>query len=175
MVDTMKQESKQRVARVGQRAARWRQVVAAGVLTGALVFAAVPAHAETNFWREAGFGAGAGFSNLLYVPAKALYASFGGMVGGVAWCVTGGDLEVANEIWNASINGTWVVTPAMLQGTEKIHFNAPPRSLDSTLREYDAAPAPAVSSDTQGGDPGYGQPAPRYDNQDTGTGGSGWH
>jgi hypothetical protein len=145
----------------------------AAVLACSLVLAAVPAQAEENPWREAQIGAGAGLSNLLYVPAKAIFAVFGGLIGGVAWAVTGGDLEVANDIWNASMNGTWVVTPAMLQGKEKIHFNAPPRSVDPTLREYDAAP-PAPSN-TQGGDPGYGEPAPRYDEKGYDSGGSGWH
>lgn len=175
MVETMKYGTKQQVA--GLRLVRLRQSLLAAALTVVLVFAARPAQAEEDFWDEAGIGAGAGFSNLLYVPAKAFYASFGGLIGGVAWCLTGGDLEVANDIWNASINGTWVLTPAMLQGKEKIHFNAPPRSVDSTLREYDAAPAPApaASSDTQRGDPGYGQPAPRYDDKDYGSGGSGWN
>ena len=150
---------------------RMSRTVAAIVLVAAMG-AAKPADAQESFWSEVGMGAGAGFSNLLYVPAKAIYAGFGGIVGGVAWCVTGGDTQVANEIWNASMNGTWVVTPAMLEGKEKIHFNAPPQPLDATLREYDAAPvAPAAPA----GDQGYGEPAPRYDDPGYGSGGSGWH
>ena len=130
---------------------------------------ASPAQAEESFWREAGMGAGAGISTVFYVPAKAIYAVLGAATGGIAYCVTGGDVEVANEIWNASINGTWVVTPAMLEGNEKIHFNAPPRPMTSSLREFDA---PAKAGDSQTGDSGYGTPAPRYEDQG---GGSGWN
>lgn len=152
----------------------WMKVsrLLAAVALIAAMGTARPAAAAESFWREAGIGAGAGFSNLLYVPAKAIYAGVGAVVGGVAWCVTGGDLEVANGIWNSSMNGTWVVTPGMLQGKEKIHFNAPPQPLDAGLREYDAAPA---APSAPAGEQGYGEPAPRYDDPGYGSGGSGWH
>lgn len=130
------------------------------------------ARAEESFWREAGLGLSAGLATVLYVPAKAIYATLGVATGGIAYCLTGGDIEVANEIWNASINGTWVLTPPMLDGAEKIHFNAPPRPIVSSLREYDA---PAVAANTESGDSGYGTPAPRYEDQGSGSGGSGWN
>jgi hypothetical protein len=155
--------------RQGLRLKRWLVVG----ICGAFLFGSVgSAKAEESFWREAGLGVGAGFATVLYVPAKAVYALLGAATGGVAYCVTGGDVEVANEIWNASINGTWVLTPPMLDGAEKIHFNAPPRPMASTLREYDA---PAAVSERETGDSGYGTPAPRYEDSSSGAGGSGWN
>ena len=148
------------------RMKRWLLIGLCGVF---LLGSVRTAQAEESFWREAGLGAGAGLSTVFYVPAKAVYAALGAATGGIAYCVTGGDVEVANEIWNASINGTWVLTPAMLEGTEKIHFNAPPRPMESSLREFDA---PAPAQDTETGDSGYGTPAPRYEDQG---GGSGWN
>jgi hypothetical protein len=153
--------------RIGMK--RWLVLGICGIF---LLGSVGSARAEESFWREAGLGVGAGFATVLYVPAKAVYALLGVATGGIAYCVTGGDVEVANEIWNASINGTWVLTPPMLDGAEKIHFNAPPRRMTSSLREFDA---PATVDNTQTGDSGYGTPAPRYEEPAAGAGGSGWN
>jgi hypothetical protein len=66
--------------------------------------------------REAGLGASAAFLNLLYGPAKLLYAGLGGIVAGGAWLFSAGDAEVAGPILTAALRGDYVVTPDHLGG-----------------------------------------------------------
>src|SRR5579872_4372060 len=74
-------------------------------------------------WSGVGYGAGALATNILYIPAKLIYALAGGLVGGGAWCLTGGNTQTANTIWRSSLGGDYVVTPDMLAGKEPIHFS----------------------------------------------------
>jgi len=76
-------------------------------------------------WAGVGYGAGSLVTNVLYIPAKLVYAIFGGIVGGGAWCLTGGNTQTANTIWRSSLGGDYVVTPDMLAGKEPIHFSGP--------------------------------------------------
>jgi hypothetical protein len=62
-------------------------------------------------------------TDLLYVPAKLAYAGVGAVTGAFGWLLTGGDTDVTKAIWNASLGGTYVVTPAMLEGKEKVYFS----------------------------------------------------
>src|SRR5512145_1466187 len=92
---------------------------------GALVLAttlggAVPARAE--FLEDAGWGALTVFANFGYMPAKLIYATFGGMTGGLAYGLTAGDFQTAETIWGTSMGGTYVLTPRMLQGEDPIAF-----------------------------------------------------
>lgn len=157
---------------VKMRAKRTARLALAAAVALAIVLPAERSEADESLWHEIGMGAGAGFSNLLYVPAKAVYAGLGGVVGGITWCVTGGDTELANGIWNATMNGTWAITPAILEGRERLEFNARPAAAESSLREYEAPTS--APTDTYGGDAGYGEPAPRYDDHNDGSGGTGW-
>lgn len=81
---------------------------------------------EGGFWSDVGLGAGAAATNLIYIPTKLVYAVCGTVVGGLAWLVTLGSTETANAIWEPTLGGTYVLTPAMLAGEEKLHFNGPP-------------------------------------------------
>jgi hypothetical protein len=89
-------------------------------------------------WSGVGYGAGALASNILYIPAKLVYALLGGLVGGGAFCLTGGNTQTANTIWRSSLGGDYVVTPDMIAGKEPIHFSGP----------TDTSPVPADSSTT---------------------------
>jgi len=42
-------------------------------------------------------------TNVIYVPAKVVYALCGGITGALAWALTGGDAEVANSVWRPTI------------------------------------------------------------------------
>ena len=106
-------------------------------------------------WAGAGYGAGALASNLLYIPAKLIYALFGGIVGGGAWCLTGGNTQTANTIWRSSLGGDYVVTPDMLAGKEPLHFSGPtetaplPPDNSATVQPITppaSAPPPAASA-----------------------------
>ena len=93
-----------------------------------------------SFWSDVGLGAGAAVSNVVYIPAKLVYATVGGLVGGLAYLVTLGSTETANAIWEPTLGGTYVLTPTILRGEQKLHFNGEPpsSSSESSYREYDS-------------------------------------
>lgn len=93
-----------------------------------------------SFWGDVGAGTGAALSNILYIPAKLVYATVGGVVGGLAYVVTLGSTETANAIWEPTLGGTYVLTPGMLCGEEKLHFNGQPPELaaEPTFQEQDS-------------------------------------
>ena len=86
----------------------------------------VPQPADNGVdWSGAGYGAGAVFCSLLYIPFKLTYAILGGLVGGGTYLVTAGNSQAANTVWRSSLGGDWVVTPANLQGQEPLNFSGP--------------------------------------------------
>jgi hypothetical protein len=76
-------------------------------------------------WKGVGIGAGTIASNVFYMPAKLAYGILGGIGGGAAYALTGGNKQVANTIWRSSLGGDYIVTPDMLTGKERLHFNGP--------------------------------------------------
>lgn len=76
-------------------------------------------------WPGAGYGVGALFCNVLYIPAKLVYALLGGIVGGGTYLVTAGNKQAANTVWRSAFGGDYVVTPEMLAGQEPINFSGP--------------------------------------------------
>ena len=103
----------------------WRGVVGAAALAASLV-AVRPAQAQA-YWEDAGWGALATLANFVYMPAKLVYATLGGLTGGMALGLTGGDMDTAGQVWTASMAGTYVLTPGMLQGRDQIEFTGSPR------------------------------------------------
>jgi hypothetical protein len=76
-------------------------------------------------WPGAGYGAGALLCNVLYIPAKLVYAILGGIVGGGTYLITAGNSQAANTVWRSSLGGDYVVTPQMLAGQQPINFSGP--------------------------------------------------
>lgn len=72
--------------------------------------------------RESGLGAAAALSSLVYGPVKLVYAMGGLIVGSFAWIFTGGDSEVAEVVFVRSLRGTYVITPEILLGEERLEF-----------------------------------------------------
>jgi hypothetical protein len=111
----------------------WRMVLIGLVVTGLVLGAAeAPARAAQRASEEQlgpaasfGWGMAAVGTNLLYIPAKMLYAIGGGLTGLLAWGVSAGNSDVAMGILQPSLGGTWVVTPEMLRGEDPIMFNGP--------------------------------------------------
>ncbi|HLK12207.1 MAG TPA: hypothetical protein VKW76_12585 [Candidatus Binatia bacterium] len=100
----------------------WRMGMAAAGLLGVLA-AATPARADSaGSWEDAGWGTLAVLSNVVYMPAKVVYATLGGLTGGLAFACTGGDLQTAENVWVPSLGGTYVITPRMLRGEDDIQF-----------------------------------------------------
>jgi hypothetical protein len=101
----------------------WRLVVAAAAVSLGL---AVPGVARAEEYPEsAGWGVLAVFANLGYMPVKTVYALFGGLTGGLAYVCTAGSYDTASTIWEMSLGGTYVLTPAMIRGEEAIAFAGP--------------------------------------------------
>ena len=101
----------------------WRGVIGTAALVGALV-AARPAQA--GYLGDAGWGSLTVLTNVFYMPAKLIYATVGGITGGLVLAVTAGDMDAAENVWVMSMGGTYVITPSMLQGEDSIAFTGTP-------------------------------------------------
>ena len=100
-------------------------------------------------WSGAGYGAAALLGNVLYIPAKLVYAVVGGVTGGAGYVVTGGNSQTADTIWRSSLGGDYVLTPKMVEGQQPIHFSGPTQtSPDNASTVAGAAPPPASSAVT---------------------------
>lgn len=71
---------------------------------------------------EAALGFGSGLLTIVYWPLKTAYAILGGVVGCFTYVLTGGDLETAQEVWEPSVYGTYIITPDHLKGNEAVRF-----------------------------------------------------
>lgn len=139
------------VSRGGSRARlrRWGAALCVSVL-----LAASPARAEEEgFFEAAGIGVGTALVNVLYIPAKFTYATVGGLIGGFAWVLSLGDTDTAMGVWEPTMGGSYVVTPAMLRGDEPLEFSGTGSTSSSggeevieeteevEIREYDDPPS----------------------------------
>ena len=76
-------------------------------------------------------------SSSLIRPAKVTYSLLGGLTGGFAYALTGGDLQTAETVWVTTMGGTYVVTPRMLQGEDPIAFSGTPSSDNTATGDTD--------------------------------------
>ena len=133
----------------------WRLMAAAGLVAASLLtarcalanddLAGSDASSSDDVWSEVGWGALTGLSNLIYVPAKLVYAGVGGLTGGLAYTLTGGSLDTAQAIWEPSFGGDYFLTPGMIQGDEGISFAGAPAGLTTEMPD-DEPPAAAPRS-----------------------------
>jgi hypothetical protein len=63
--------------------------------------------------------------DVVYFPAKVVFAGVGATTSGVAYVLTLGDSSVSDNIWNASVEGNYILTPDMLEGNRPVHFVGP--------------------------------------------------
>ncbi len=61
-------------------------------------------------------------ASVVYLPAKVIFAVGGGLVSGVAYVATLGSPQPARSIWDASIDGDYLVTPLMIEGGDRVDF-----------------------------------------------------
>jgi hypothetical protein len=100
-------------------------------------------------WPGAGYGAAALFGNVLYIPAKLVYAILGGFVGGATWLITAGNTQAANTVWRSALGGDYVLTPQMVAGEQPINFSGPtqtPPPAAGNIAPMGPAPAPSASA-----------------------------
>ena len=63
-----------------------------------------------------------GALSILYTPIKVVYAGVGGLFGGFVYLLTAGNEPAAQSVWDASLKGTYWLTPDHLQGNEPVRF-----------------------------------------------------
>lgn len=61
-------------------------------------------------------------ASLVYFPAKVLFAVGGGAISAVSYIATLGNAYPAKSIWNASVDGDYIVTPLMIEGRDQASF-----------------------------------------------------
>lgn len=93
-----------------------------GVTAFGMPNTSLAAEEETSQSNEAMLGFGSGLLTLVYLPLKTAYAIVGTVVSGLAYAVTGGDLETAKTVFEPSVYGTYVITPDNLKGNEPVRF-----------------------------------------------------
>ncbi len=133
---------------------RGRKIVAALVLATVMGLAMVsPARAEEDenrFAKDFGYGVGAFFTNLVYMPAKFVYATLGGITGGFAYVLTGFNFNVGKSVWVPSTGGDYVITPSMLRGEDPIYFSGTTQpKRQSAAREEEDLPAGSGAEGTK--------------------------
>jgi hypothetical protein len=110
-------------------------------------------------WPGVGYGALAIVADAVYVPAKLVYATLGGITGGAAYGVTGGNMQTANTIWRSSLGGDYVVTPRMVRGEDPIYFSGPTATAPAP-GEAAANQAPLVEQNAPSMPPSQSPPMP---------------
>ena len=128
---------------------RRRRGFAAVVALGACLGMAAPVRA--GYLEDAGWGTLTVLTNLVYMPAKITYATLGGLTGGFAFALTGGDLKTAETVWVTSMGGTYVVTPRMLQGEDPIAFAGTPGGEADTSPTAEGGTPQGVREQSLGG------------------------
>jgi len=89
---------------------------------------------------------------LVYGPLKLVYATGGLVVGAFAWVFTAGDTQVAEKVFTRSLRGTYVITPEILLGEQRLEFIG--RDLgDRAVRTENVASASAATRPVE--DPEY--------------------
>ena len=78
---------------------------------------------------EMGLGASSFVLSVPYGAAKVSTAIVGGVVGGLAYLLSGFDKKVADSIWSTTIEGDYVITPDHLAGRKALRFiGVPPEN-----------------------------------------------
>jgi hypothetical protein len=83
---------------------------------------AMAADETGNTASGAGLQAASWLATVPYGAAKVVYAVSGGVIGSLAWVMTGGNTDVAKAIWSPSMTGNYIVQPQNLTGDRALHF-----------------------------------------------------
>ena len=86
-------------------------------------------HPSPSRAKEAGLQAASWLLTLPYGAAKVAYAIGGGVIGSLAWAMTGGNTEVAKSVWISSMTGDYIVQPQHLTKEKPLRFlGVPPEA-----------------------------------------------
>lgn len=61
-------------------------------------------------------------SSLVYTPAKVVFAGTGATAAGLAYLITLGSKDVSGPMFDAAVNGDYVVTPSMIEDRRSPDF-----------------------------------------------------
>ncbi|HTO09400.1 MAG TPA: hypothetical protein VMR86_20275 [Myxococcota bacterium] len=97
------------------------------LLMACFAIATVPGSARADDWHGHSTASyvGTALANPIYFPAKVAFALVGGITSGIAYVATLGNTEPSHEIWAASVEGDYVVTPSMIDGHRDVDFIGP--------------------------------------------------
>jgi hypothetical protein len=62
---------------------------------------------------KAGVAVGVTAGNMWFIPIKAISVSMGALSGALSFLVTGGNLELTQQIWQDTIPGPYLITPEL--------------------------------------------------------------
>ena len=96
--------------------------VALGLLIALTGNPAIAADTSETSPEGAALQAASWVATIPYGAVKVAYALGGGIVGGLAWMVTGGNTAVAKAVWIPSMTGDYIVQPQNLTGEKPLHF-----------------------------------------------------
>lgn len=57
-----------------------------------------------------------------YTAFKLAFAGLGAVAGGLVYAASGGSEEPAQTVWDASLGGTYIITPEHVRGKREVHF-----------------------------------------------------
>ncbi len=114
-------EGRTRVSAAERERTTMRRVLVALVLLGVVLGRPAVLRAESAA-AEFGLAVGAAAGNLVYLPVKVIVALGGLALGGLTGALTGGDERAAYAVWVPAASGTYLLTPAHLEGTVPIEF-----------------------------------------------------
>lgn len=102
-----------------------KTIMIAAVLSVGMAMVVNPVSAEeqsTVSPQGVGLQAASWLLTIPYGAVKSAYAIGGGMVGGLAWVATGGNMESAKGVWVPSMTGDYIVQPENLTGEKRLQF-----------------------------------------------------
>ena len=75
--------------------------------------------AKESTYRHFKYGMRSCLLSLIYSPVKVNIAVIGGVVGGLAYPLSGFNANVSKKIWSTSMGGTYLITEDILTGEEE--------------------------------------------------------
>jgi hypothetical protein len=100
-----------------------RHLVALGLgllLVGQVAIGAAAPVEEDSTPAQVTYGAGSVLGTLVYSPFKASFCALGAIASGVTFPFVG--KRTAEQVVGTSCRGTWVISPSVLKGHERVEF-----------------------------------------------------
>ncbi len=108
------------------RKRRWSRKVFMGIALGVVIALtanqALAGEPPPTNPQGVGLQAASWLLTVPYGAVKVAYALGGGIVGGLAWVLTGGNTSIAKAVWVPSMTGHYIVQPQNLTGEKPLHF-----------------------------------------------------